>query len=44
MKIWTCPECGKLLCEDGFTTLECKIKTHLAKHEEELWRLQALFQ
>jgi hypothetical protein len=25
---WTCPDCGKLLCEDGFTSLERKIEVH----------------
>ena len=25
---WICPNCGKLLCEDGFTTPERKIEVH----------------
>jgi len=31
---WICPECGKPLCGDGFSTLEHKIEVHLKKHEE----------
>lgn len=26
---WTCPDCGKLLCGDGFAPLERKIEVHM---------------
>jgi len=32
---WTCPKCGKVLYEDGFTSLERKIAVHIKQHKEE---------
>jgi len=38
---WVCPECGKLLCEDGFTSLERKIEVHQQKHEGDVEQRRA---